>query len=364
MVNIPAKSKAAVLVEYGKPLEIRELPIPEVEAGGILVKVELAGICGTDIHQWKGDLRRVPLPLVPGHETVGRIVKLGEGRTHDCAGAPLAIGDRIMWSHVSCGDCYACSVTHQLTLCESRFGYGWNNSLTGSFAEYEYVIPHAEVVKVPDELTNEEVVGLCCAFRTVVGAFERLGGIGIQSSVVVQGAGPVGLYAVLLSDLSGAGKTINVGAPALRLGLAKKWGADHVINIEEVPDAAKRREEILRLTEGRGADLVVEASGVPIAFGEGLDLVRRGGRYLVIGQTSPQATISISPSTVVWKHLEIIGQCGADISHYYKALQIVKNNRKRYAFGDIITNKYKLSQINEAFASMQAGKDIKPALVP
>jgi threonine dehydrogenase-like Zn-dependent dehydrogenase len=131
-----------------------------------------------------------------------------------------------------------------------------------------------------------------------------------------------------------------------------------------MPDASKRRDEILKLTEGRGADIIVEASGVPVAFEEGLDIVRRGGRYLVIGQTTPGVTIPLSPMVVVWKHLDILGQCSADISHYYKALQIIKNNRQRYPFGDIITNKYSLDRINEAYASMEAGKDIKPAIVP
>jgi L-iditol 2-dehydrogenase len=268
-----------------------------------------------------------------------------------------------MWSHVSCGNCYACNILKQPSLCENRFGYGYNNSLTGSFAEYEYVIPKAQVVKIPGELTNEEAVGVCCAFRTVVGAFERLVGIGTQSVVVIQGSGPVGLYSALLSDLSGAAKTIVIGAPALRLNLAQIWGADYVINIEDMSNPAKRSEKIREFTEGRGADVVVEASGVPTAFNEGLDMLRRGGRYLVIGQTSPK-DIQMSPATIVWKNCEIIGQCGAEISHYYKALQIVKNNKHKYPFADIITNKYRLEQINEAFASMQAGTDIKPALVP
>ena len=336
----PLKSKAAMLVEYGKPLEIREFPIPEVEPNGILVKVEMAGICGTDVHQWRGDLavKRAPLPLVPGHESVGRIIELGKGRVKDSAGQPLSIGDRIMWSHVSCGNCYACNILKQPVLCENRFGYGYNNSLTGSFAEYEYVIPLAQVVKVPPLLSNEEVVGVCCAFRSVVGAFERLVGIGTQSIVVIQGSGPVGLYSVLMSNLSGAAKTITIGAPDLRLSLARKWGADYVLNIEEIIDPAKRSERIREITEGRGADIVVEASGVPSAFNEGLEMLRRGGRYLVIGQTSPK-DIQITPATIVWKNCEIIGQCGAEIGHYYRALQIVKNNRQRYPFADLITKR-------------------------
>ena len=362
MTEIPRKGRAAVLVEYNKPLEIRELPVPEIEPGGILVKTEMASVCGTDVHQWRGKGIAVPLPLVPGHEVIGRIISLGKGRTTDCAGTPIHAGDRIMWSHVSCGNCYPCTVLKQRTLCENRISYGYNYSLTGAFAEYEYVVPLTEVVKVPEDLANEEIIGAACAFRTAVGAFERMGGIGIQSNVVVQGAGPVGLYCTLLAHLGGAKQTIIIGAPAQRLELAKKWGAYHVISIEKKPDAAERLKEIQNLTDGRGPDIVVEASGVPTAFGEGMDMIRRGGRYLVIGQTSPDK-ITLSPGTVVWKHLEIIGQCGAEISHYHQALQIVKNHRHKYPFADIITGKYRLEEINEAYASMEAGQDIKPAIM-
>jgi L-iditol 2-dehydrogenase len=365
MIKIPKKSKAAVIVEYGKPLEIRELPIPDVEPRAILVKVEMAGICGTDIHLWKGDLGgKATLPLVPGHETVGTIIKLGAGRTHDCAGQTIKEGDRIMWAHVDCGECYACKLIKQPTLCERRFDYGFNYSLTGSFAEYEYVVPKADVVKIPDELTNEEVVGVCCAFRTAVASFERLHGLGMQSNIVIQGSGPVGLYSVVLSDIGGAGKTICIGAPSLRLDLARKLGADEIINIDDYKDASQRKEKVLALTDGKGADIVVEASGAPTALIEGLDMLKRGGRYLVIGQTSAQGLTKINAGIIVWKNLEIIGQCSADISHYYKALQIIKNNRQKYPFADLITHKYKLEEINTAFISMQAGKDIKPALVP
>ncbi|MGD1120336.1 MAG: zinc-binding dehydrogenase [Dehalococcoidales bacterium] len=370
MVEIPFKSKVAVIEEYNKPYQFRDFPIPEVEENAILVKVQMAGVCGTDVHQVRGELGLRPkLPIVPGHEVVGEIVKLGKGRTADCTGQPLKIGDRIMWPHVSCWDCYSCAVNNQPTLCEHRFPYGMGYSgqhpyLTGSFAEYEYIIPRAQVVKIPDELTNEEVIGVCCAFRTVVAAFERLGAFGIQSSVVVQGCGPVGLYSTVLAAESGASQVIVIGAPSLRLELAKKWGASHVINIEKTADHAQRKKEILQLTDGRGPDLVIEAAGIPVAFREGMDIVRRGGRYLVIGQTSMEAEQSIIPGMIMQKFMEIIGSSSATISHYYKALQFIKSKRNKYNFADIVTNKFRLSQLNEAVASMAKGLEIKPVILP
>jgi threonine dehydrogenase-like Zn-dependent dehydrogenase len=356
--------KAAVLEEYGHPLQIRDIPVPDVATGAILVKVELAGICGTDVHQQAGELTiKSPLPNIQGHETIGRIVKLGEGRQQDVSGEPLDVGDRIMWAHADCGACYWCEVVRDPVLCARRSGYGWAppHELRGGFAEYEYITPATKVVKVPPELTEEEAIGVGCAFRTVVAAYERLGGIGFQENVVVQGAGPVGLYSAVVARESGAGKVIVIGAPRQRLDLAAKWGADHVIDIEEVKDPAERKARVLQLTNGRGPEVVIECSGFPPAFNEGLEMVQKGGRYLVIGQTSA-AAVSVVPNLIVGKGLTVIGSPSAAIPHFYKALQFIKNNRHKYPFAAIVTTRYRLEEINEAFANMKLLKDIKPVI--
>ena len=364
MLKIPKKCKAAVLEEYGKPLQIQEVPIPDVEPGAILVKVEMAGICGTDVHQCHGALSiKAPLPNVPGHETLGRIVKLGAGRSQDVSGEPLKVGDRIMWAHADCGECYWCTIVRETVLCDKRIGYGMAppHALMGGFAEYEYVTPITKVVKVPAELTEEEAIGVGCAFRSVVAAYERLGGIGFQDTVVIQGAGPVGLYSLVVARESGAGKTIVIGAPEGRLELAKRWGADHVINIDEITDPVQRREQVLELTDGRGPEIVVECSGFPPAFSEGVEMLQKGGRYLVIGQTSP-TTISFVPNAIVHKCLTVIGNASATIPHFYKALKFIKNNRKEYPFDAIVTTKYRLEDINEALNNMESGREIKPVI--
>jgi D-arabinose 1-dehydrogenase-like Zn-dependent alcohol dehydrogenase len=361
---IPRMCKAAVLEEYGQPLQIRDVSIPDVGPGAILVKVELAGICGTDVHQQAGELTiKSPLPNIQGHETIGRIVTLGEGRHRDVSGEPLALGDRIMWAHADCGACYWCEVARQPVLCAKRSGYGWAQppELRGGFAEYEYITPATKVVKVPDELTEEEAIGVGCAFRSVVAAYERLGGIGFQENVVVQGTGPVGLYSIVVARESGAGKVIALGTPRQRLDLAARWGADHLIDIEEVKEPAERKARILQLTGGRGPEVVIESSGHPPAFIEGLDLVQKGGRYLVIGQTSA-AAVSVVPNLIVNKCLTVIGSSSAAIPHFYKALQFIKNHRHKYPFAGIVTTRYRLEQINEAFANMKQLMEIKPVI--
>jgi len=364
VIEIPKTCKAALLEEYGKPLQIREVSIPEVEAGGILVKVEMAGICGTDVHQQRGDLTiKSPLPNIPGHETIGRIVKIGDGRTKDASGEPIKIGDRIIWAHADCGECYWCEIARDPVLCANRSGYGFGPpvALRGGFAEYEYVIPTTEVVKISDELTEEETIGVGCAFRSVVAGYERFGGIGFQNNVVIQGVGPVGLYSLLMAVEGGAGKTIVVGAPKERLELAAKWGADYLIDIDETKDPAERKDKILELTNGRGPEVVIECSGVPAAVNEGLEMIQKGGRYLILGQSSPAET-NIVPSTITSKALTIVGSVSAAIPHFYKALQFIKNKRTKYPFADIVSHKYQLEQINEAIENMAIGKEIKPVI--
>ncbi|MBP1917789.1 zinc-binding dehydrogenase [Youngiibacter multivorans] len=366
-MQIPKTSKAAVLTEYAKPLEIIDVPIPEVTGKAVLVKVHLAGLCGTDIHQADGTLGlKFPLPNIQGHETIAEIVKLGPDRKTDVAGEELHVGDRIMWAHDFCGECYFCAVKRQPFMCSNNKGYGFStpDKLMGGFSEYEFVLPTTQVVKVPENVTDEEAVGVGCAFRTVVNAFEKLQKqtpIGLGDSVVIQGAGPIGLYSALTAKAMGAGQVIVVGAPAGRLELAKQWGASAVINIDEVKDSAARQKMVMDLTEGRGAELVVECSGYPPAFNEGFGLMIKGGTYLIIGQTMP-AKIEFSPYVLLGKNATVIGSGSADIIHFYKALKFLKHNRTKYPMDLIVSKHYKLEDINEALASMKKGTDIKAVI--
>jgi threonine dehydrogenase-like Zn-dependent dehydrogenase len=205
-----------------------------------------------------------------------------------------------------------------------------------------------------------------CALRTVVHGFERLeayGGIGLQPSVAVLGAGPVGLYAVAMSIACGAAQTISSGAPAARVALAARWGAAHTVNLDEVKDARERIRLVKEWTEGRGADLVIEAAGPPSAFEEGLEMVRRGGRLLVIGATGGR-NVQISPRRINKDMVEVIGVISAHVGHFYKAMQFLERNRDRFDFSAMISSRYPLERVNEALESMAALRDIKPAVIP
>jgi L-iditol 2-dehydrogenase len=371
MTAVPATSRAACVVAFQQPVEIRDIPVPaELEPGAILVKTEMASICGSDVHLWQGELgmaSRLPLPVILGHEMMGRVARLGPGVTHDSAGQPLEEGDRLVWTHASCGSCYMCTVTHQPTLCPNRKMYMFTNCeqppyLLGGFSEYCYVHPTSGRIKVPDGVSSELASAASCALRTVVHGFDRLGRIEPYETVAIQGAGPLGLYAAAMAVAAGARQVIVIGAPETRLEVARRWGASHTINFEGLPEARERRQMVRSLTDRRGADIVIEVSGGTTAFSEGIDLVRRGGRYLVIGQVGGHQ-VNIAPRLIVEKQLSVLGVMSGNTDHYYKALTFIEHNRERFSFEDMLSNRYRLEQINDALEAMRSFREVKPVVV-
>ena len=369
MADIPATCKAALHVAHGQPMEIGDVKVPDkLEYNSILVRTTAATICASDVHAWEGDMTTAAsrFPVILGHEMTGRVARLGDGVTHDSVGQPLAEGDRIIWTHGFCGQCLNCTIEHEPTLCTNRRGYMGSLAteypyLTGGFAEYCYVFPTSGRVKVPDEVSDELASAAACALRTVVHAFDRLGPIDDRQTVVIQGSGPLGLFALAKAVRGGASQIIVIGGPAQRLQVARKWGATRTLDIADMPEAADRQQQIMEWTNGYGADIVVEMSGAHSAFPEGLDLLRRGGRYLVVGQLHGRS-VSMRPVDVTRKHARIIGCASASVPHYWRALEFIRNNKERFSWDDLISNHYPLEQINEAMTRMRAWQEVKPAL--
>lgn len=366
MSKIPATCKAMVLTEYGKDDVLQDVAIPELKTGDILCKVQLAGICGTDVHQQLGDLAiKPPTPMIQGHETLGKIVAM-DGVTTDVAGTPVKEGDRILWAHQFCGKCYACKILQQPYMCTASKGYGFAppQALRGGFAEYVLVTAGTDFVRVPDDVTDEEALGVGCAFRTVINGYSKVnahGGIPAGATVVVQGVGPVGLYSVVMAAQSGAAKVIAVDGVASRLEFAKKWGATDTINLNEVKDSHERAEMVRKMTGGVGAELVVECSGFPPAFNEGMDYVAKGGTYLIMGMTS-RRTVEICPNDIMNKQVCILGSGSADIRHFVQALKFIQAHKDKYPFGELISTEYPLEELNTALKNMLEGKDLKAAI--
>lgn len=361
-----------MITEFGGTLEVRELPVPSLEPGALLVRIDAATVCGSDVHVWDGSLhaggiRPIILPVVPGHEMAGTVVAQGAGDSAYTGGGHVAIGDRIVFTQGRCGTCYHCAVAGQPNLCPNRKNYGTNCEqypyLVGGFSEYCYVYPTARKIKVPDNVTSEWASAGSCALRTVIAAYERLGRVEPWQSVVIQGVGPLGLFATALAKRSGAARIIVIGAPDSRLKLAESWGATDLVSINDAPDAESRVEAIRTLTGGQGAEIVQEWSGARTAFPEGLDMVRRGGRFLVGGQVGPHRA-EIQPSTIMKNHLTLIGSMSADDSHYWKAMQFLSQTQSEFAFDRLLTTRFGLDGVSAALRGMQELSEIKPVIDP
>ena len=371
-LDVPAVSRATVITEFGAALEVRELPVPELEPGALLVRIEAATVCGSDVHVWDGSLhaggiRPIVLPVVPGHEMAGVVVAAGAGDIAYTGGGEVGIGDRIVFTQGRCGTCYHCAVAMQPNLCPNRKNYGTNCEqfpyLVGGFSEYCYVYPTARKIKVPSKVKPEWASAGSCALRTVVAAFERVGRIEPWQTVVIQGAGPLGLFATALAKRSGAQRIIVIGAPDERLELARTWGATDTISVSEVPEPGARIEAARELTDGQGAEVVMEWSGARTAFAEGLDMVRRGGRFLVGGQVGPHK-VEIQPSTIMKNHLDVIGSMSASDNHYWKAMDFMARAQDEFDFDLMLTTRFGLDQVTEALHGMQDLSEIKPVIDP
>jgi L-iditol 2-dehydrogenase len=372
-IDIPETALAAVLEQYNEPLVVREVNVPqELEANAILTRVESATICGSDVHLCKGKTAETVgemLPAIPGHEMVGTIVRFGDGTHRDSLGVPLEIGDRIVWTHGSCFSCYACTMLHSPAMCEHRKYYMYEDCdkypyLVGGLAQYCYVFPGSERVRVPDSLPDHWAAGSSCALRTVVSTFDRLVAplTGFQT-LVIQGAGPLGLFATAYARWHGVDKIIVIGAPAGRLQIAKEWGAWETISVEEVADPDERVRRVRELTDGHGADVVMEFSGGRTAFPEGLEMVRTAGQYLVTGQTTG-IKAEVMPALITRNRLTVSGSWSADASQYWKALKFMVKAREFVDFDRLFSDSYSLHEINSAMERMESFADAKPVIDP
>jgi L-iditol 2-dehydrogenase len=356
--------------DYLEPLVVGEYPLPAVEPGAILVRIERATVCGSDVHGWEGayeGVLPVEKPLILGHEAVGVVAELGSGVAADSLGIPLAVGDRVVWASETCGQCWECTVLHTPTLCrDRRLGMlepaSKSPHFTGTFAEYCYVRPRAGRLRVPDGLPSTWASVATCAVRTVVNAWDLAGPVDADSIVVVQGSGPVGLFATAMARAAGAHRIIVIGGPRARLDIATAWGADDVIGVEDT-SADERVETVLNLTDGAGATVVLEASGAPGAIEEGLSMARRAGRYVLIGSTG-KGIQTISPYKIVNKGLQVRGSFSGDIDSMHRAMQFMLVHRARFDWDAVIGSEYSLDSVTEALEAMRSQRDIKPVIVP
>ncbi len=349
------KGRIVVLKEYRKPFEIAEYDVPDPEPGDVLLKITQAGICGTDLHVWRGDTEGWPLPpegRTMGHEGTGVVYKLGKGVTTDSAGVPIKEGDRVIHSlGTHCGSCRMC-LNGEANLCIGQRGappgVGEWPYFVGTYADYFYVHPQRSLYRVPDEIDDEVLGPVNCAMGTATQGLIQ-GRVGHGSSVVIQGAGGLGLTAIAMAKDMGAYNVIVLDRLENRLQLAEEFGADHTINIEEFNTPETRVQRVKDLTGGLGADAVIELVGRSELLPEGVAMLRKGGTFVEIGLYFPGHTVTFDASTLVLTGKHIVGSVAYTPDVIPRLLDFLSRSQDTVPFKKMVSHRFKLDEVNQAF---------------
>lgn len=331
-------------------LEYQEYDLPEPEPGGILARVLRANVCGSELHIWKG-LHPTVKRCVLGHEMVGRVHRLGAGVETDFAGAPLAVGDRIVATYfLCCRKCRACR-KGDFNLCENAYRF-WMRApqdaphFHGTFATHYCIHPDQYVYKVPDGVPDAIASFANCALSQIYYGLDQAA-LTAGETVVVQGAGGLGLAAVAVAKERGA-RVIAIDGVGHRLEAAEAFGADEIVDLREHPTAEARVAEVLRLTGEWGADVGLELTGVPAAFAEGISLVRPGGRYVSIGNISPGQTTPFDPGYLTRRQVRIIPVIRYQPWYLLKTLQLLAATLDRYPWHLLVDADFAFEAVGEA----------------
>lgn len=354
--------KAAVLVKPNK-LETWDVPVPDPAEGGLLVSMIMGGVCGSDVHIAVGEYGEMPFPVILGHEGLGRIEKLGKGVEKDYVGTPISTGDLVYWCPIAlCHRCYSCTVLEAVPCENTAFFEDATKPNWGCYAEYAWLPNGMAFYRVPEGASLDAIAALGCALPSTIGGLERAGDIRVGQSVVVQGAGPVGLSGVLLAALAGARHLIAIDSSEKRLEIARQLGATATVSLNTSPD--ERRRQIYDLVGPQGPDLVLEAAGKLPAFSEGLSLVGAHGRYLQMGILGEMGSHSIKPGDLSSKNTTVFGYTFSKPKHYYRALQLAVQMQDRFPLASLITHRFGIGKAAEALEVVQSGAAIKAVIDP
>ena len=361
----PLSGKRAVFDRPGTPLQFADFEVPPPPPGGMVIEVTMAGVCGSDWHILDGNHPPEPFPTAMGHEGVGVVKRLGDGVTTDAAGRPLAIGDRVFWSpYVKCGHCQACTRHFDAYPCEREVWPPRAEVLSSAaFQQFATLYASNEVYRIADDTPSDAVIALGCAMVAVLGGFDKLGEIRAGQTVVIQGSGPVGLAATILASLTQAHQVIVIGDPSPRLSAALRLGATAVLSLGGTTIEG-RSTTIRELTEGRGADVVIEASGNLAAFDEGIDLLTFNGRYLNIGLWAGSGTVGLDPFRLNNLSLRIIGSLGLTVGTHLRVLRLIEAHHARLDLSALITHRFPLDRVEEAIDAARQASAVKVVVTP
>ncbi len=344
---------ARAIVQTGpRQLEMRELPLPEIDDDSGLLRVEACGICGSDVEQYTGALP-VRLPLIPGHEPLGTIERLGDRAAKRWG---VQVGDRVaVETLIPCGHCRTC-IEGRYQLCRGRggmFGYSYvplshPPGLWGAYADYLYLDPCSILHPVRKDIPAVVAVmfnPLAAGFRWAV----EIPRTGPGDTVLILGPGQRGLACAIAARAAGADRIIVTGLrrDAHKLALAKEFGADHVVDVESEDGRARVHE----LTDGRGADVVVEVSAYatePVA--EALRYVAAGGRIVLAGVKGFKPVADFVSDLIVVKEVTIQGAFGVTARAYDSAIRLIESGRVPLA--KMHTHDFPLEQAERAIQTL------------
>jgi S-(hydroxymethyl)glutathione dehydrogenase / alcohol dehydrogenase len=357
--------KAAVCHEFGRPLVLEDVELRLPSAGEVTVRISACAICHSDISYmsgaWGGDL-----PAVYGHEAAGIVELVGPG-VHT-----VEPGDHVVVTLVrSCGRCAMCLLAEP-TLCEGTFttdtaaplGTRGGGALlqamhTGAFAEL-VTIDASQAIAIPRDVPLDRACLLGCAVLTGLGAVANTARVRPGSTVVVIGTGGVGLNCVQGARIAGASVILALDLSDEKLAAAKLFGATHVLN----PSAADARTAVMELAGGHGADYVLEAAGSGTAAELGFGLLRRGGTLVLVGIPPTGTTVSLDPVAIADGSLRILGsKMGASHPQVDVPRAIQSHLDGELMLDELISERFALSEINEAVSSAKRGEQLRPVIV-
>ncbi len=331
-------------------MALLEAPVPKPMPNEVLVEIKAAGICGTDIHIKHDQFPYWP-PVILGHEFSGVVVEIGSEVTG------FQVGDRVVGEpHTkACGKCELCR-TGNIQLCAHKRSPGWG--INGAFARY-LTMPEHLLHRIPDSMSFEEAAVVEPAANVVQDVLER-GRVEPNDFVVVNGPGPIGLLSVMAAKAGGAGTVVIVGTTAdeeMRLPVAKELGVDRII----IADQQDPVEAVMDLTGGRGADLIVEASGAPRAVSASVGMVRRLGRITAIGLTG-RDEIAFPWDKAIWKVCTIIFNLSTGYTCWDRAIGLIAS--KKLDVAKIISHVEPLEAWERVFEEVENMRALKALLIP
>lgn len=355
-----SKTKAAVLVEPRR-IEIQEFGIPEISDNDGLLRIEQAGLCGTDYKLYTGGIPR-SYPLIPGHEILGRIERIGPQMA---SRENLKIGDRVVVEGiVPCGHCSFCNQGHR-QLCHEGRQYGFSDSATppylwGAYSEYMYLSPNSLITKVPPDISAEAATVAASTLGNGIRWMRSVGGAEISKSVLILGAGAQGLCAVIAAKESGAYPIMVTGltADVPRLALARELGADLCIDVE--------KEDVLEVvssaTDGNMAATVLDVSGSPTSIAASIDLVQVMGTVVCASHVVENRPASIHTNNLVNKEVRFLGVFTHSAENTRQAMRLAETGK--YPLEKLISHRFKLDEAEKAVLAIgRELSDINPIKV-